>query len=568
MCHESSGSGLTETIGIGKGTVDLADFEQADLILVIGQNPGSNHPRMLTTLQQAARRGCEIVSINPLRERGLVRFKHPQQPLEMLGAGTPLAGRFVRVRVGGDIALLKGVMRELLRLDDQRGDVLDHAFIEQHTDGFPAFRSALEAESAARLEQRSGIDREEMAALAELYAKSERVIACWAMGLTQHRHGVDNVREVSNLLLLRGNIGRPGAGPCPVRGHSNVQGDRTMGIWERPKASFLDALDAEFGIESPREPGWSTVEAIHALVRGQAKVFVGMGGNFAAATPDTPLVEAALSQARLGCHVATTLNRTHLVGGMETLLLPCLARSERDDRRTGLQFVTVEDSMANVHRSQGRLVPAAPTLRSEPAIVAGLARATLRDDTKVKWEELAGDYDRIRDHIAAVVPGCEGMNQRVREPGGFVLPRPPRERRFDTPSGRAGFATVALPEIVLAPGELLMMTVRSHDQYNTTVYDEGDRYRGVARDRRVVFANAEDLAERGLSDGELVDVASHVGGERREIRGFRVAAHDLPRGCVATYFPESNPLVPVDAFAAGSLTPAYKSIPIVLEPRR
>ncbi len=565
MCHESSGAGLGESIGIGKGTVGLEDFEAADLILVLGQNPGSNHPRMLTTLEKAARRGCRIVSINPLRERGLVRFKHPQTARGLLGRGTALAERFVQIRVGGDIALLKGVMKELLARD-----AIDHAFIAEHTSGFEAFRAALEKTDPDDLVRGSGVQRAEMRTLAEIIADSERMIACWAMGLTQHRFGVHNVQEVMNLLLLGGHIGRPGAGPCPVRGHSNVQGDRTMGIWESPKPAFLDALEAEFGITAPREPGWNTIETIRALANGEARFFMSMGGNFARATPDTEHVERALAGPELAVHVATKLNRTHLVAGRESILLPCLGRTELDHQEGELQFVTVEDSMACVHRSQGRLPPASHELRSEPAIVAGVANAALGGKSRVRWDELARDYDRIRDRIARVVPGFEDMNRRVREPGGFVLPRPPRERRFDTASGRAQFAELPLPDLALAPGQLLMMTVRSHDQYNTTVYTNDDRYRGTAGDRRVIFLHPEDLAERVLVEGQAVDVTSHFGeGERAEmrtVRGFRALAYEVPRGCAVTYFPEANPLVPVEQYAEKSFTPAYKSVVITLRP--
>jgi molybdopterin-dependent oxidoreductase alpha subunit len=569
LCHESSGVGLGEMIGIGKGTVSLEDFALADLILVVGQNPGSNHPRMLTTLEAAAKRACRIVSVNPLRERGLVRFGNPQEVAGLFGAGTKLAERFVRVRVGGDIALLKGVMKELLALDAERGGVLDRAFLAEHTTGFEAFAKALDAHAFDALAAASGVPRREMRELAELYAASERTIACWAMGLTQHRHGVGNVQELMNLLLLRGNIGRPGAGPCPVRGHSNVQGDRTMGIWERPRAGFLDALDREFGIRAPRRHGYSTIEAIRAMGEGRAQVFVALGGNFAVASPDSARVEAALARQALTVHVATKLNRTHLLG-REVLVLPCLGRTERDVQRSGAQFVTVEDSMALVHRSQGRLAPAAPGLRSEPAIVAGLARATLKDRSRVPWEELVADYDRIRERIARVVPGCEDMNARVRRPGGFTLPRPPAERRFETPSGRAELREVALPRLEVPPGRLLLMTLRSHDQFNTTIYGDDDRYRGVHGDRRVVFANAEDLRALGFADGARVDVTSHCasdGGEAtRSVRGFRLVAYDIPRGCAAAYFPEANPLVPLEHHAEGSLTPAYKSIVVSFSP--
>ncbi|HEY8121792.1 MAG TPA: FdhF/YdeP family oxidoreductase [Myxococcota bacterium] len=571
LCHESSGAGLGEMIGIGKGTVSLADFALADLILVIGQNPGSNHPRMLTTLEAAARRGCRIVSINPLRERGLVRFKHPQRVTGLLGAGTPLAERFVQVRVGGDVALLKGVMKELLALEVERpGQVLDAAFLAEHTLGLGALRASLEAQPLGELEREAGVPRATMRELAELYATSERTIACWAMGLTQHRHGVENVQELMNLLLLRGNLGRPGAGPCPVRGHSNVQGDRTMGIWERPSEAFLAALEREFGFAPPRAHGFSTIEAIHALHEGRAKFFLALGGNFAAASPDTAFTEEALGRAELAVHVATTLNRTQLVSGRETLLLPCLSRSERDLQHAGPQFVTVEDSMATVHRSQGTLPPASAELRSEVAIVAGIARSTLREQSAVPWEQLANDYDEVRERIARVVPGCERMNERVREAGGFVLPRGPAQRRFATPSGKAELRVVPLPRLEVAPGRLVLMTIRSHDQFNTTVYSDDDRYRGIVGDRRVVLANREDLAALGLVPDQRVDVTSHWADarveQRRTLAGFRVVPYDVPRGCVAAYFPEANPLVPIGQFAERSLTPAFKSIVVTLTP--
>ena len=402
-----------------------------------------------------------------------------------------------------------------------------------------------------------------MRELAELYAGSRATIACWAMGLTQHRFGVANVQEVMNLLLLRGNVGRPGAGPCPVRGHSNVQGDRTMGIWERPGAAFLDRLGAEFAFAPPREPGWSTIEALEAMQQGRVGVFLALGGNFAAAAPDTAVAEAALGRCALTVHVATKLNRTHLFGD-ESLLLPCLGRSERDLRGAGEQFVSVEDSMSTVHRSQGWLEPVSPALVSEPAIVAGLARAALGAGDAVPWEELADDYDRIRDRIERVIPGFEQFNRRVREGAGFVLPSGARSRAFDTPSGRAAFLPLELPRIALAPGQLLLMTIRSHDQFNTTVYGDDDRYRGILGGRRVVLLHADDLAERGLADGAQIDVTSHFEGETRTLLGFRAVAYDVPRGCAAAYFPEANALVPLGAFADKSLTPAYKSIPITL----
>jgi len=569
MCHESSGTGLSEQIGVGKGTVGLADFALADLILVIGQNPGTNHPRMLTELERAKRRGCRIIAVNPLRERALVRFAHPKDPLSLLGRSTPIADLFLQVRVAGDVALLKGWMKELLALEAERpGKVLDWDFLREHTEGFDALRDELERTPWPEIERSSGIARAEIRRAAELYAAAERVIACWAMGLTQHRHGVANVQEVMNLLLLRGMIGKPGAGPCPVRGHSNVQGDRTMGIWERPLPGFLDALQREFGFAPPRRHGLDTVATIEGLAAGRVRVFFGLGGNFAAATPDTAFTERALRRARLTAHVATKLNRSHLVCGEEALLLPCLGRTERDVQAGGPQFVTVEDSMSLVHRSEGSLEPASPGLRSEPAIVAGLARAVLGAKSRVPWEELIADYDRIRERIARVVPGFREMNRRVRRPGGFVLPSGARSRHFETPSGRAGFRTHPIPRLDLTPDQLLLMTVRSHDQFNTTVYGLDDRYRGVRGDRRVLFLHSADAAARGLEEGARIDVKSHFAGaqgpETREVRGFRVHCFDLPRGCAAAYFPEANPLVPVASFAEGSRTPSYKSIPITI----
>ncbi len=564
MCHESSGTGLGESIGEGKGTVGLADFELCDTIFVIGQNPGSNHPRMLTVLQAAKRRGCALVSINPLRERGLVSFANPQEARGLLGFGTRLADLFVQVRVGGDVALLQGVAKCLLELEDAApGTVLDGEFIATHTQGFPAWRAALAQRAFAELERCAGIPRAQMLELAELYARSRALIACWAMGLTQHEHGVANVQELVNLLLLRGNIGRPGAGPCPVRGHSNVQGDRTMGIWERPPADFLARLGAEFDFEPPAAHGLDTVAAIQALHAGRAKVFIALGGNFATATPDTAFTHEALRRAELTVQIATTLNRSQLVTGREALILPALGRTERDTQNGVDQFVTVEDSMRCVHRSQGRLAPAGPELRSEPAIVAGIARAALGDAPSAPWSSFAADYDRIRERIARVIPGCEDMNRRVRDAGGFVLPSAAGARAFRTPSGRALFTVQEPPNPALPPGQLWMMTIRSHDQYNTTVYGDDDRYRGI-RERRVVLLHPDELARAGLDDGQAVELTSHWRGETRTLRGFRVHGYDLPLGCAATYFPEANALVPVGAHAPRSRTPAYKSIPISL----
>jgi len=569
MCHESSGTGLTEVIGAGKGTVGIDDFAQADAIFILGQNPGSNHPRMFTTLQAARRRGSTIVSINPLKEVALVRFAHPKHPLEVLGRAAPISDLYLQVRIGGDVALLQGIAKEVLLTEEKApGKMLDRAFLEKHTEGFEAYRAHLDALRFEDLAESSGVSREEMRRAAEIYVSSERVIACWAMGLTQHRHAVANVQEIVNLLLLRGNIGRPGAGVCPVRGHSNVQGDRTMGIWERPTPAFLERLGREFGFEPPVRHGLDTVGAIQAMHAGRAKVFFALGGNFLVASPDTATTSEALSRCRLTAHVATTLNRSHLVTGEEAILLPCLGRTERDVQKGGPQFVTVENSMSVVHRSRGDLEPASEELRSEPAIVAGLARATLGDRDGVPWEALIENYDRIRDRIARVIPGFDDFNRRVRQPGGIVLPSGPRVREFPTPSGKAGFTVHATPRIALAPGQFLLMTIRSHDQFNTTVYSQDDRYRGISGGRRVVFLRADEIEAAGLKADQRVDVTSHVDGETRIARGFRVVPYDLPRRCAAAYFPEANSLVPVTSFAEKSRTPTYKSIPVTFAPSR
>jgi molybdopterin-dependent oxidoreductase alpha subunit len=568
MCHESSGTALSETIGVGKGTVGLADFAYADAIFLLGQNPGTNHPRMMTTLEAAKRRGCRIVAVNPLRERSLVSFAHPQQPLELIGLqSTPIADLFLQVRVGGDVALLKGVMKEVLEIEARTPGVLDWDFLRESTLGFDEFRDALAAEPWEALLDQSGISRQEMRQAAELYCEAKRVIVCWAMGLTQHRHAVANVQEIVNLLLLRGNFGRLGAGACPVRGHSNVQGDRTMGIWERPSPAFLRRLGQEFGFEPPTAHGFDSVEAIRAMHEGRARLFFGLGGNFVVATPDANYTEQALRRCRLSAQVSTTLNRSHLVTGREALILPCLARSERDLVKERAQFVTVEDSMAVVRRSQGEREPASPELRSEVAIVAGLARVVLGASNSVPWEDFAADYDRIRERIAKVVSSFEEMNRRVREPGGMaltVLPANHPRTVFATPSHRARFTVHALPKLVLEPGQFLLTTVRSHDQFNTTVYSEDDRYRGIRGGRRVVFLNPDDVILQGLQDGDRVDLTSAFGDERRTVRGFRVVAYDVPRGCAAAYFPEANPLVPLDSVAEKSGTPTYKSIVVSL----
>ena len=556
MCHESSGTALNETIGVGKGTVTLEDFDRAEAIFVIGQNPGTNHPRMLSALQQAKRNGCKLVHINPLPEVGMTRFKHPQQILGLFGAGTELADLFLQVRINGDVALLKGIMKAVLARD-----ALDREFIETYTTGFEDFRDALQRVGWDEIVAQAGVAQDLIEKAAEIFVKSERTIFCWAMGLTQHRNAVANIQEIVNLMLLRGQIGKPGAGLCPVRGHSNVQGDRTVGIWERPTAGFLDRLGEEFNFEPPRTHGFDTVKAIQAMHDGQAKVFFALGGNFLSATPDTEFTSAALRRCRLTAHVSTKLNRSHLTAGDRALILPCLGRTEVDAQASGPQFVTTENSMGVVQMSHGSLEPASSELLSEPQIVARLARATFEHRTTVAWEELAANYDLIRDSIERVLPGFENYNARVREPGGFYLPNAARERVFKTLSGKAEFTVHPLPEHRLEPGQFLMMTIRSHDQFNTSVYSENDRYRGISN-RRVVFLNPQDIEHAGLQPQQTVDIVSHFGGEERVAPKFTVVPYDIPRGCAATYFPEANVLVPVGSVAERSNTPASKSVVI------
>lgn len=567
MCHESSGVGLIESIGVGKGTVTLEDFDHADSIWIIGQNPGTNHPRMLGTLARAARRGCEIVSVNPLREVAMEGFRHPQEPLDVLGRTTRIASMFVPVRINGDIAFFKGVMKEVIEEDARRGDgaaVVDRDFIRDRTEGFEAFAADLRAESWEVILGQSGLTRAQVRGAAEVFMRSRRAIFCWAMGITQHASAVGNVQTIANLALLGGHVGRKGAGLCPVRGHSNVQGDRTMGVSERMPGWFLDALGKEFAFEPARGHGLDAVESIRAMHEGRVRVFVGLGGNFVGASPDTALTAAALRRCSLTVQVSTKLNRSHLVTGRRALILPCLGRTERDRGAGGERFVSVEDSMGKVHASRGVLEPASEHLLGEVAIVARLARATLGPSDALEWERFEADYDRIRDRIGRVVPGFQGYNGRVRQPGGFYVPNGPRDGVFTTPTGRARFVAHPIPRWALEPDRLLLMTIRSHDQFNTTVYGDGDRYRGVRAGRRVIFMSSEDLASRGLRTGDRVDITSHFGGRARTAHGFTAAEYDIPRGCAAAYFPETNVLVPIDSVAAGSNQPASKSIVVTV----
>ena len=570
MCHEPSGVALIEQLGSGKGSVTLDDFERADAIFVFGQNPGTNHPRMLGELRRAAKRGCRIVAFNPLRERGLERFTDPQSPAEMLGGGsTPLATLYLQPRIGGDLAAALGMAKVLIERADAGDDphAVDHAFIDANTLDYDTFADLVRDTAWPAIERASGLPRAKIEEAAEVLRASRATILCWGMGITQHRRGVATIQTLVNLLLLRGDIGKPGAGPCPVRGHSNVQGDRTMGIYEKPAPAFLDRLAAEFAFEPPRADGHDTVAAIEAMRDGRAQVFFAMGGNFAAATPDTALVHAALRRCALTVQVSTKLNRSHVVHGREALILPCLGRTEIDVQATGLQAVTVEDSMSMVHLSSGMNAPASPQLLSEPRIVARLAEATL-PDSGIPWRELADDYDRIRDRIARVVPGFEDFNARVRVPGGFHLHHPNRDRVFPTPSGKARFFAHPLEDTTHDAATdaplLQLMTVRSHDQYNTTVYGLDDRYRGVHGLRRVCFISRADLDAQGFADGDHVDLVSVWHDGERVAPDFRLVPYDLPAGCLAAYFPETNALVPLDHHAERARTPASKSIPVRL----
>ncbi|MDO0928191.1 FdhF/YdeP family oxidoreductase [Streptomyces sp. TG1A-8] len=564
MCHESSGSALSETIGVGKGSVLLEDLHRADLIIVAGQNPGTNHPRMLSALERAKANGARIISVNPLPEAGLERFRNPQTPRGLL-RGAALTDLFLQIRIGGDQALF----RLLNKLIVETGGAVDEEFVRAHTHGYEEFAAAARAADWDETLAATGLTRAEIERALRMVLDSRRTIVCWAMGLTQHKHSVPTIREVVNFLLLRGNIGRPGAGVCPVRGHSNVQGDRTMGIFERPAPAFLDALEREFGFAPPREHGLDVVRAIRALRDGGAKVFFALGGNFVSASPDTEVTEAAVRRARLTVHVSTKLNRSHVVTGARALILPTLGRTERDVRGGVEQFVTVEDSMGVVHASRGRLAPASPHLLSEPAIVCRLARRVLGDRSVVPWEEFEEDYAAVRDRIARVVPGFEDFNARVARPGGFTLPHAPRdERRFPTATGRANFTAAPVEYPRLPEGRLLLQTLRSHDQYNTTVYGLDDRYRGITNGRRVVLVNPLDARALGVADGDYVDlVGEWRDGVERRAPGFRVVHYPTARGCAAAYYPETNVLVPLDATADTSNTPASKSVVVRLEGR-
>ncbi|MDC1465740.1 FdhF/YdeP family oxidoreductase [Polaribacter sp.] len=568
MCHESSGAALTETLGIGKGSVTLEDFKHTDLVIVIGQNPGTNHPRMLSALGETKKNGGKIITVNPLPEVGLMNYKDPQNPLKWIGSGQDLTDLFLQVKINGDVALLKIILKLMKAKElENPGSVFNHAFINEKTAGLEEMLIDLDLYSIEELLPQTGVSLKRIEEATALIIHHEKIIICWAMGLTQHKNSVDNIRELVNILLLKGSIGKKGAGTCPVRGHSNVQGDRTMGIWEKMPATFLDKLDAEFDFKSPRKHGFDVVASIEAMHQKKIKVFVGMGGNFVSATPDTEFTANAMKHCNLTVHVSTKLNRSHLIHGKKALILPCLGRSEKDIQATGEQFISVENSMGIVHQSNGHLEPHSKKLLSEPAIVAGLANATLKE-SKTNWTTLVSNYDLIRAKIEKVIPGFENYNKKVRVKGGFYLPNNARENNFaPTASGKANFSLNIPSDLQLEKNQFIMMTIRSHDQYNTTIYGLNDRYRGVLNERRVLYMNADDMSDQNLKPLDLVNIKSHFNGEERIAKGFLIVKYSIPKQCTATYFPEANVLIPLKSVAKVSNTPASKTVIISIVKR-
>ena len=568
MCHESSGAALSETLGIGKGSVTLDDFNHADLVIVIGQNPGTNHPRMLTALSDTKKQGGKIITINPLPEVGLMKYKDPQNPLKWIGSGQQLTDLFLQIKINGDVALLKIILKLMKEKEDaEPNSVFNHQFIKEKTAGIDELLKDLDNYSINDLLPQTGLELSEIKKATELIINNDKIIICWAMGLTQHKNAVDNIRELVNILLLKGSIGKKGAGTCPVRGHSNVQGDRTMGIWERPKASFLDSLEKEFNFKAPKKHGFDVVEAIEAMHQKKAKVFFGMGGNFISATPDTTFTAEALRKCDLTVQVSTKLNRSHLITGKRAIILPCFGRTEKDFQSSGEQFVSVENSMGVVHQSKGTLQPSSKELLSEVAIVAGVANATLRKST-TNWSELISNYDLIRTKIEATIPGFENYNKRIRIKGGFYLPNNARESDFTpTKTGKANFSVNKPSEIELEKHQFMMMTIRTHDQYNTTIYGLNDRYRGVLNERRIIFMNENDMKLLHLKKLDVVDLTSHFKNEKREAKGFLAVPYNIPKQCTATYFPEANVLVPLKSKADISNTPASKTVIITIKKR-
>lgn len=565
MCHESSGVALSESLGIGKGSVKLEDFYEAEVIIILGQNPGTNHPRMLSALSKAKENGCKIISVNPLPEAGLMAFNNPQELKGVLGLKAKLTDIFLQVRINGDMALLKVVMKLMLAAERaDPGSVFDHDFIREHTIGYEALIENLDAHSLEYLLKASGISLEQIEEVAALFIQKKKIIACWAMGLTQHKNAVDTIKEVVNLLLLKGSIGKPGAGTCPVRGHSNVQGDRTMGIYEKPSQKFLDSIEQHFGFKPPQHHGHDVVDSIKAMHERKIKVFVAMGGNFLSATPDTRYTAEALRKCKLTVQISTKLNRSHLITGEEALILPTYGRSDKDIMNGEEQFISCENSMGVVQKSKGNLKPVSAELKSECAIVCGIAKTVLGNRSVVNWDKYLQHYDNIRNDIERTIPGFENYNERVREPGGFYLPNSSREGYFPTLTSKANFNVADVTYLHLEDDELLMMTIRSHDQFNTTIYGLDDRYRGVLNERRVIYMNINDMQRHGLQDRDIVDLYNYHEGAERVAHKFIVIEYSISEHCTATYFPETNVLVPINSVAEKSNTPTSKSVVIKL----
>jgi len=566
MCHESSGVALGETLGVAKGSVKLEDFYGAEVIIILGQNPGTNHPRMLSALQKAKANGAIIIAINPLPETGLMGFSNPQQLKAWMGMSTTLTDIFLQVKINGDMALLQAIACLLLKEEQKNpGHVFDNDFIKSKTDGYEDYIAHLQQQDAGELAKACGIDPLQIKETVEILKEKKKIIACWAMGLTQHTNAVNTIKQIINLLLLKGSIGKPGAGTCPVRGHSNVQGDRTMGIYEKPSLKFLKAIENNFQFIPPQHAGYDVVESIKAMQQGKVKVFFAMGGNFLSATPDTHYTAAAMRKCKLTVHVSTKLNRSHLVHGEEALILPCLARSDKDKMHGEEQFVSCENSMSVVQASKGVLKPISDKLLSEPAIICRLAKATLNNKSKVNWDKYLSHYDHIRDDIERTIPGFEKYNERIRIPGGFHLPNCSREGNFDTPTKKAQFTITQYSPIHLEGDELMMMTIRSHDQFNTTIYGLNDRYRGIYNERRVILMNQLDMNKRGLKKEDVVDLYNHTDGVERIARKFLVIPYPIPETCTATYFPEANVLVPISSVAEKSNTPVSKLVIIKIK---
>ncbi len=564
MCHEASGSALSETLGIGKGSVTLDDLYKAELVMVIGQNPATNHPRMLSALEKTKKNGGKIIAINPLPEAGLMKFTDPQSPIKMLTGGTKLSDVFVPITINGDVAFFKALLLKLLEKEEQDGNVFDKEFIEQYTSGLDEFISDLKTFNFEDCLEASGVSRAIFDEAFNLILNKKKIIICWAMGLTQHENAVDNIREVVNLLLLKGSIGKEGAGTCPVRGHSNVQGDRTVGIWESAPQAFLDKIENKYGFKPTTKHGYSVIDSIKAMYEKKAKVFFGLGGNFISAVPDTAYSAQALANCNLTVHVSTKLNRSHLVTGKEALIFPCLGRTEKDYQKTGIQVQSVENSMGIVSSTKGVLEPCSDKLLSEVAVVCGVAHATLKGRSKINWLDYQDDYNLVRDDIAEVVSGFDDYNTRLKNPSGFYLPNGARIRKFNTKTKKANFSINKLPKWKLKKDELIMMTIRSHDQFNTTIYGLDDRYRGVFNERRIIFMNRDDMTSRNLQEHQVVNLKSEFNGVIREVNNFKVIGYDIPKSCCATYFPETNVLVPLDSFAHTAKTPASKSIRITV----